>query len=171
MSMRRKIISFLVLAGAMLTATDAVAQNPDIAGRRADIEEMLERGRWGEAYEALSALQSDVDPISMSHHAEWVEFQKVRTAVELGVAESEVLMENFITSHPTSIYRNEMLFMLASYYTDNGMMDEGERVFADVDYKSLDARARERYDMRVGYIRFKEGDYPRAKGHLAKVSK
>ena len=171
MSMRRKIISFLALAGAMLTAAESVAQSPDIAGRRAEIEDMLERGRWGEAYEALSALQGDVDPISMSHHAEWVEFQRVRTAVELGVAESEMLMEEFVKNHPASIYRNEMLFMLASFYTDNGLMEEGERVFADVDYKALDARARERYDMRVGYIRFKEGDYPRAKGHLAKVSK
>ena len=169
--MRRQIISFVALVGAMATVGDVMAQDPGVAARRVEIEDMLERGRWGEAYEALSALEDDVDPITMSHDAEWVEYQKVRTAVELGVAEAELLMENFIDSYPASIYRNDMLFMLASFYTDNGMTKEGERVFAEVDYKALDGRARERYDMRMGYIRFQEGDYMRAKNHLSRVSK
>ena len=169
--MRRQIISFVALVGAMVTVGDVMAQDPGVAARRVEIEDMLERGRWGEAYEALSALEGDVDPITMSHDAEWVEYQKVRTAVELGVAEAELLMENFIDSYPASIYRNDMLFMLASFYTDNGMTKEGERVFAEVDYKALDGRARERYDMRMGYIRFQEGDYMRAKNHLSRVSK
>ena len=169
--MRRQIISFVALVGAMVTVGDVMAQDPGVAARRVEIEDMLERGRWGEAYEALSALEGDVDPITMSHDAEWVEYQKVRTAVELGVAEAELLMENFINSYPASIYRNDMLFMLASFYTDNGMTKEGERVFAEVDYKALDGRARERYDMRMGYIRFQEGDYMRAKNHLSRVSK
>ena len=171
MYMRRQIISFVALVGAMVTVGDVMAQDPGVAARRVEIEDMLERGRWGEAYEALSALEGDVDPITMSHDAEWVEYQKVRTAVELGVAEAELLMENFIDSYPASIYRNDMLFMLASFYTDNGMTKEGERVFAEVDYKALDGRARERYDMRMGYIRFQEGDYMRAKNHLSRVSK
>ena len=169
--MRRQIISFLVLASAVFTAADAVAQGPDIAERRADIEDMLDRGRWGEAYEALSELEGDINPITMSHQAEWVHYQKVRTSVELGAAEAEIMMIDFVAKYPASIYRNDVLFMLASYYTDNGMMAEGERIFADVDYKALDATMRERYDMRMGYIRFVEGDYPRAKGHLSKVSK
>ena len=171
MCMRRQIISFVALVGAMVTVGDVMAQDPGVAARRVEIEDMLERGRWGEAYEALSALEGDVDPITMNHDAEWVEYQKVRTAVELGVAEAELLMENFINSYPASIYRNDMLFMLASFYTDNGMTKEGERVFAEVDYKALDGRARERYDMRMGYIRFQEGDYMRAKNHLSRVSK
>lgn len=169
--MRRQIISFVALVGAMVTVGDVMAQDPGVAARRTEIEDMLERGRWGEAYEALTALEDDVDAMTQSHDAEWVEYQKVRTAVELGVAEAELLMEEFIDSYPASIYRNDMLFMLASFYTDNGMTEQGERVFADVDYKALDGRARERYDMRMGYIRFQEGDYARAKSHLSKVSK
>ena len=171
MYMRRQIISFVALVGAMATVGDVMAQDPGVAARRVEIEDMLERGRWGEAYEALSALEGDVDPMTMSHDAEWVEYQKVRTAVELGFAEAELLMEDFIDSYPASIYRNDMLFMLASFYTDNGMTKEGERVFAEVDYKALDGRSRERYDMRMGYIRFQEGDYMRAKNHLSRVSK
>ena len=171
MSMRRQIISFLVLVGTIATAGNVVAQEPSVASRRAEIEAMLERCRWGEAYDALVALEGDIDHMTMGHDAEWVAYQKVRTAVELGVAEAESLMEDFIAKYPASIYRNDMLFMLAVFYTDNGMMAEGEPLFNEVDYKALDPRSRERYDMRMGYIRFKEGDYARAKGHLAKITK
>ena len=171
MSMRRQIISFLALFILAATSVDAMAQDPDIAGRKAEIEDMLTRGRWGEAHEALVALERDINPIDNRLDVEWVRFEKVHTSVELGVADAEAMMKNFIENHPSSIYRNDMLFMLASYYTDNGMMADGERIFAEVDYKALDARERERYDMRMGYIRFTEADYPRAKTHLKRVSK
>lgn len=169
--MRRQIISFLALFILAATSVEVVAQDPDIAGRKAEIEDMLTRGRWGEAHEALVALERDINPIDNRLDVEWVRFEKVHTSVELGVADAEAMMKNFIENHPSSIYRNDMLFMLASYYTDNGMMADGERVFAEVDYKALDARERERYDMRMGYIRFTEADYPRAKTHLKRVSK
>ncbi len=169
--MRRQIISFLALFILAATSVDAMAQGPDIAGRKAEIEDMLTRGRWGEAHEALVALERDINPIDNRLDVEWVRFEKVHTSVELGVADAEAMMKNFIDNHPSSIYRNDMLFMLASYYTDNGMMADGERIFAEVDYKALDARERERYDMRMGYIRFTEADYPRAKTHLKRVSK
>lgn len=161
----------MTFAVAALASVDAVAQSPDIAARRAEIEDMLDRGRWGEAYAALSALECDVDHFVNPQDAEWLEYEKVHASVELGAMNAEEMMRGFITEYPASIYRNNMLFMLANYYTDNGLMTSGERVFADVDYKSLDSRSRERYDMRMGYIRFTEGDYLRAKTHLSKVSK
>lgn len=169
--MRRQIISFLALFILTATSVEVVAQSHDIAARKAEIEDMLTRGRWGEAHQALVALERDINPVDNRLDVEWVEYEKVHTSVELGVADAEAMMISFIDTHPSSIYRNDMLFMLASYYTDNGMMTEGERIFADVDYKALDARERERYDMRMGYIRFLEADYPRAKTHLKRVSK
>lgn len=171
MSMRRQIISFFTLFILVATAAEVQAQVPNIEGRKAEIEDMLIRGRWGEAYEALVALEESIDPTTHRLYADWVEYEKVRTMVELGVADAESLMQTFIESHPASIYRNDMYFMLASYYTDNGMMAEAERIFADVEYETLDANQRERYDVRMGYIRFLEQDYPRAKTHFRRVSK
>ena len=101
--MRRKIISFLVFVGTIATAGNVVAQDPGVAGRRTEIESMLERGRWGEAYDALVALEREINPISMSHDAEWVEFQKLRSSVEIGVAEPERMMEDFLEKYPASI--------------------------------------------------------------------
>ena len=169
--MSRKIISFVALFMAVATLSEATAQNPDIAVRKAQIEDMLDRGRWGEAYEALVAIERDIDPIANRHDLEWVEYEKVRASAELGKAEAEQLMCAYIEDYPSSIHRNDVVFMLASFYADNGDVASAEQVFSEVDYKALDGRERERYDMRLGYIRFLEEDYPRAKTHLAKVSK
>ena len=169
--MRRKIISFITLVAIASVATEAMAQRPDFAERKVEIEDMLERGRWGEAYATLAVLERDIDPIKSRHDLEWLEYQKVRAAVELDVTDAEAMMHAYVEEYPSSIYRNEVLFMLAGFYTDNGLMEEGERIYGEVEYKDLDARERERYDMRVGYIRFKQGDYAQAKSHLSKVSK
>ena len=169
--MRRQIISIFVLFILVAMSTEVKAQGPDIEGRKAEIEDMLTRGRWGEAHEALEALARDIDPITNRLDVEWVEYEKVRTAVHLGVADAEALMRTYMSEHPTSIYYNDMLFMLAVYYTDNGMMEDGERELSNVNYNALDARARELYDMRMGYIRFLEQDYPSAKIYLKRVSK
>ena len=171
MTMRRQIILLVTLATVAFAAVDAMAQQPSIAARKAEIEDMLDRGRWGEAYAALAALADDVDPITNRQDMEWLEYERVRASVELDVADAEQMMEAYIKENPTSIYRNDMLFMLASYYTDNGDLEKGEKAFADVEYMALDSGARERYDMRMGYIRFKAGDYERAKVNFSKVSK
>ena len=171
MTMRRQIILLLTLATVAFATVDAVAQNPGIAARKADIEDMLDRGRWGEAYAAMTALSKDVNPVTNRQDLEWLKYEKVRAAVELDVEEAEQMMQAYIAENPTSIYRNNVLFMLASFYTDNGMLAKGEEVFANVEYMALDNSARERYDMRIGYIRFKAGDYERAKVNFSKVSK
>lgn len=171
MTMRRQIILLATLATVAFAAVDAVAQNPSIAARKADIEDMLDRGRWGEAYAAITALAEDVDPVTNRQDLEWLEYEKVRAAVELDVAEAEKMMQTYITDNPTSVYRNDMLFMLASYYADNRMMEAADDAFAKVEYMALDGNAKERYDMRVGYIRFMSGDYERAKVNFSKVSK
>ena len=169
--MQRKIILLVTLAVVAFTAVEAVAQSPKIATRKAEIEDMLERGRWGEAYAALVALESNINPITNRHDAEWVEYEKVCAAVELGMADAEQMMQAFIADYPASIYRNNMLYTLACFYTDNGMIERGASVFADVEYKALSGIARERYDMRMGYARFKEGDYDSAMTHLQRVAK
>ena len=64
MTMRRQIILLATLATVAFATVDAVAQNPSIAAHKADIEDMLDRGRWGEAYAAISALAEEVDPVA-----------------------------------------------------------------------------------------------------------
>lgn len=170
-TMRRN--TFIVALFFALTsfATPATAQTIDKRERIDDINTMLERRRWGEARMALERFSDELNPIVDHNDVAWAEFHKVRCAMELGDSEVEAAMENYLKRYPASTYRNTMQFMLACYVSDNGDYKQASELFKKVDYKGLGASDKERYDMRVGYIRFLEGDYRKAKMHFVKVSK
>lgn len=169
--MRRNSFIVAVLFALTSFATPAAAQTIDKRERIDDINTMLERRRWGEARMALERFGSELNPVIDYNDIVWVEYFKVRCAMELGDAEVEASMENYLKRYPASPYRNSMQFMLACYVSDAGDYKQAKELFNKVDYKNLSASDRERYDMRVGYICFLDGEYRKAKHHFLQVSK
>lgn len=170
-TMRRNAFIVAVLFALTSFATPTTAQTTDKRERIDDINTMLERRRWGEARMALDRLSSELNPIVDYNDIVWVEYHKVRCAMELGDNEVVAAMENYLKRYPASVYRNTMQFMLACYISDSGDLARAAELFDKVDYKSLEANDKERYDMRVGYIRFLEGNYREAKHRFLQVSK
>ena len=152
-------------------ATPATAQTIDKREHIDDINTMLERRRWGEARMALDRFSSELNPVIDYNEVVWAEYYKVRCAMELGDSEVEAAMANYLKRYPASVYRNSMQFMLACYVSDNGDYKQAKELFEKVDYKSLSVTDKERYDMRVGYISFLDGEYRKAKHHFLQVSK
>lgn len=167
--MKKSIVRFAILLVAAVIAVDAMAQIPARSERVDDIETMLERGRWGEARVALERYRRDLDPIKDVREIEWSRYHTVRCAVELGAADAELMMEDFIDNYPASVYRNSILFMRACYVCDGGEIERARTIFDDVDYKGLGSSEKERYDIRVGYIRFVDGDDVAAEKHFNKI--
>ena len=167
---RSTIIAAVLLVFASLT-TPATAQTTDKRERIDDINTMLERRRWGEARMALERFSSELNPVIDYNEVVWAEYYRVRCAMELGDAEVEAAMENYLKRYPASMYRNSMQFMLACYVSDAGNYGEAKELFEKVDYKALNVKDKERYDMRVGYISFLDGDYRKAKHHFLQVPK
>ena len=169
--MRRNAFIVAVLFALTSFATPATAQTIDKRERIDDINTMLERRRWGEARVALDRLSSELNPVIDYNDVVWAEYHKVRCAMELGDVEAVSAMENYVKRFPASIYRNSMQFMLACHVCDSGDLVRAKELFDEVNYKSLDAGEKERYDMRVGYICFLNGDYREAKHRFMQVSK
>lgn len=170
--MQRYIFRVLmIVVAAVVSVTPLCAQRVELRELKGDIESMLERRRWGEARMLLRDFQRGLDPVRDMSDVEWAAYNSVRCAVELGAAEAESMMAHFIEKYPASVYCNSVAFMAASYVCDGGRLDEARDLFDKVDYKALSARERERYDIRVGYIRFLEEDYATAEGHFSKVSR
>ena len=149
---------------------DVAAQIPDKRVRVEHIESMLERNRWGDARVALLEFEKGLDPITERRDIEWVEYNKIVCAMELGSGDIEALMANYVERYPASIYRNRMSFIRACYECDKGNLERAKQIFEEVDYKALDVRERERYDIRVGYIRFVDGNYNSAHNHFQKIN-
>lgn len=168
--MRRNtfILAVLFALGSIATTTAQTLQQRESID---DINTMLERNRWGEARMALERFSSELDPIVDYNDVVWAEYYKVRCAMELGDADVVSAMENYLKRYPASPYRNDMQFMLACYVSDEGDYKQAAELFKKVNYKGLNASDKERYDMRVGYIEFLDGNYRNAKMHLVKVSK
>lgn len=151
--------------------TQVVAQLPARSKRVDDIETMLERRRWGEARVALERFSRELNPVVDVHDVEWAAYHKMRCAVELGAADAEIMMDNFIAEYPSSIYRPNVVFMMACNACDKGDFDVARGLFLDVDYKLLGSREKERYDIRVGYLSFLEKDNITAQYHFKRVPK
>lgn len=160
------LLSFVFLAGSMANAT-----SPEVSRKMSDIEDMLLRNRWSDAERLLCELRSQLDDVKDRFDMEWVDYRLVRCAVELGATDVDIMMENFIEEYPSSIHANRMQFMLGSYLCDEGDLESAQEILSEVDYKALDARERERYDIRMGYIRFMQGDYSTATQCLSRIAK
>lgn len=169
--MRRNAFIVAVLFALSSFATTTTAQSTEKRERIDDINTMLERRRWGEARMALERFSAELNPIADHNEIAWAEYFKVLCAMELGDSEIESAMENYIKRYPTSPYCNTVQFMRACYVSDSGDLERAAQLFEAVNYKTLSVADKERYDMRVGYIRFLEGDYREAKYRFSQVSK
>lgn len=158
----------LVLLFLVATVGNVVAQVPDVDSRIVDARDMLDRKCWGEAQIILEGLADDI-PQSRVRDLEWVEFELVRCAVELGVANVEDMANDFIATYPSSIYANEVYFIKAISKMVAGSYDAAEEAFMQVEHRRLDARDRECYEICLGAIYFQRADYPQAEVHLNRV--
>ena len=62
-----------------------------------------------------------------------------------------------------------MEFALASLLCTAGRYDEAQRAFGKVDYATLSPEHRQQYDIRMGYIRFQQGDYDDALRYFRRI--
>ena len=170
-SMRKNIISLALLSVVMFTSTGIATASVKGDEPRVKIEEMLERKRWADARLMLNDMREGLDPVLNRFDLEWVDYQIVHCNVELGMSEVRQMMEAYLEAYPSSVYANNMEFMLGSYLIDEGFLQEAKPVLTALDYKALDARQRERYDIRVGYIYFVERDYIAAAEHFKRISR
>lgn len=168
--MRRVDISFAALLIMLLMSLSATAQNAENHRMRSAAEDMLDRRRWSDARAILTELRTKLDPVSERYDVEWVDYHLVRCDVELGAPDAETLMYRYMSEYPSSVHTNQMQFLVGSYYCDEGHSDVAERELAKVEYRGLDAREKERYDIRVGYMRFCEGDYEAAADHFLRIA-
>lgn len=170
-AMRRTIITFAAIVCATCFTGVVWATSPEISQRRSDIEELLERNRWGEARAMLKQLRKDVDKVKDKYDLEWIDYHYVRCAVELDIEDADGMMQQYMQQYPASVYANRMQFLLGSYYCDRGNLEAAYAEFMKVDYMGLDAREKERYDVRMGYIYFVQDDYSAAYTHFKQINK
>ncbi len=147
------------------------------AGRAAEPEtlalidrgvELFDYGRWNDARHEFLRAQQGLAPDDR-YERQKVEFYLAACAVELGDRDAEGALKGFVERWPGSVFGNDVLFSLASYYCTAGDMAAAARTFAEVDYRSLGAQRKAQYDVRMGYAAFCAGRYDEAYGYFDRV--
>lgn len=90
-------------------------------------------------------------------------------AMELKEAGAEARLAEFLRRNPESVHVNDVEFALASLLCTAGRYDEAQRAFGKVDYATLSPEHRQQYDIRMGYIRFQQGDYDDALRYFRRI--
>lgn len=129
---------------------------------------LFDYGRWSDARHEFLRAQQGLSPEDR-YERQKVEFYLAACSVELGDKDAEGALKGFAERWPGSVFSNDILFSLASYYCTQGDMAAAARTFADVDYPSLGAQRKAQYDVRMGYAAFGEGRYDEAYGYFDRV--
>lgn len=130
--------------------------------------ELFELGRWADAKEEFAAACKAVPPLEASLRTE-ADYYAAMCAMEMKEAGAAARLADFLRQHPGSVHANDVEFALASLACTAGRYDDAQRAFDKVDYGSLSSKHREQYDIRMGYIRFKQGDYDGASHYFRRI--
>lgn len=168
--MKNRIIIFIALIFSGVVVDRAAAQVVELHADISHIKDMMQRNRWADAMFEIEAFMEGLSPSHDHFEREWAEYQMLRCALGLGDRSVESRMLGYIEEYPKGYYTNRTRFLLASYYADNQRLDKASEIFTHVDYKALDKVEKERYDIRMGYICFSNGDYKQAEEYLSRIT-
>ena len=167
MRMQKSRILLLTLLLAACTFS-AQAAEPRIETLMDRARSLYDYGRWSDARHELLRAREAVSPTDRLTSQE-IDYYLAACAVELGSADAEGALRDFESRYPESVYTNDVRFSLGSFYCSTGDMKRAREAFERTEYKALDASRRERYDIRMGYVEFTDGEYAAAYEHFDRI--
>ncbi len=150
------LVALVAAGGGGLKAAVPGAERAIRRGR-----ELFELGRWSDARHEFLEARKLLTPAERSAVRE-ADFYLAACAVELGSADAEGALRAFEERYPGSVHTNDVRFSLGSFYCAAGNRERAREYFSKTDYRSLSARRREQYDVRMGCIEFADGNYREA---------
>lgn len=167
----RKNILFSVLLSLLGGVSLCFAQN---TSPERDIQRGISLYNYGHAIEArqeLLAVRKQLLSVNDRFALEKVDYYIALCDNELLLREAEQRMKAYLAAYPGSAYSNDVQFALGVHYCMIDDFDAADEAFDKVNYRSLDTRNRDKYDLRMGYLAFLEGDMATSKEHFEKISK
>lgn len=167
--MCKKIILTIVVS-LLAAALPAGAASPESRSVAKRAQSLYEAKRWSDARSEYGRLRAMLDPSRDLHELQRTDYFLTQCLVQMGSPDAEAALRRFLAENPSSVYCNDVRFTLACQLCDNGRLADADREFASVDYRLLDASQRERYDVRVGYIRLKQGRLSESDERFSQIS-
>ena len=163
---RRVKILFVMLLAALVCG-QAVANTEQLLFARA--KSLLEHGRYADARHAYLRLKDMValDDVAAVHS---VEYGLTVCAAMLDDNIAEQRMRAFLMNYPGSVHAADIRFLLALHYCQTEEFALAKEQFEGVNYNSLNRYDRQRYDIRMGYIEFNDGNMDKSLEYFSRIS-
>jgi len=153
----------------VLLALTASAQVPDEAEKALlRGRQLYEFGRWSDARHAFREAQQRT-PQGAEAQREEIDYYLSALSVELGAEDADRVLEEFMRRYPNSTFGNQVRYALGSYYCAEGDMQKARHNFSQCAYAALSNAEQERYNIRMGYVAFTEGNFREAYAYFDRI--
>lgn len=125
---------------------------------------------WVEARAELTALREQLSSIKNRAQIEQIDYYLALCDSQLKMKDAESRMKRFLAEHHGSSFGNDLQFALGVNYCMLGDMENAKAELSKVHYERLDAQNREKYDLRMGYMAFTEGNYDEAAKYFGRIA-
>ena len=159
-----RVVSLFILLAVCGQAIGGVNES-ELFGRA---NTLLEHRRYADARHEFLRLK-DVVSSTDAAAVQRVEYGLTVCAVHLNDNVAEHRMKAFLESYPGSVYASDIRFLLALHYCETEDFAAAKKLFTGVSYKSLTPYDRQRYDIRMGYIEFTEGNMAQAMEYFESI--
>ena len=164
---RRVKILFVMLLATLMCGQAVAGNSEQVLFARA--KSLLEHGRYADARHAYLRLKDMVasDDVAAVHS---VEYGLTVCAAMLDDNIAEQRMRAFLMNYPGSVHAADVRFLLAMHYCETEEFGLAKEQFEGVNYNSLNRYDRQRYDIRMGYIEFNDGNMDKAREYFNRIS-
>ena len=159
----RKIITSLV---AVAMAVSAFAASPTSRESMRRGEELFSAGKFNEARRELTSVVED--PALTPVERQRVECYIALCSIEQGEEQASVLLNDYLSKYPNSVYDNEIRFAAACMAYKQGDYQTAIDRFAAVE--RVEKARRDEYEFKAGHAKFAVGRTEEAYEQLARVA-
>lgn len=125
---------------------------------------------WAEARAELVTLREQLSSIKDRAEVEKIDYYLALCDSQLKMRDAESRMKRFLAEYHGSSFANEVQFALGAHYCMAGDTQNAKAELSKVRYEHLDPQNREKYDLRMGYMAFTEGDYEQAGKYFGRIA-
>ncbi|MBO5276746.1 MAG: tetratricopeptide repeat protein, partial [Alistipes sp.] len=165
--MRRKL---LILALLLCTGSVSLWAQPKQVDRSLERAiSLYDLGHWIEARTEFQRVREGLSAVHDRFHIEKIDYYLALCDSQLKLSDAEGRMKRYLAEYGGSAYANDVQFGLGAHYCMVGDDVKAEMELKKVDYRTLSPAQKDQYDLRMGYMAFKRGDYPDAERYFSRI--
>lgn len=127
-------------------------------------------GHFAEARAELSDVRKSLSTVKNRFAIEQIDYYLALCDVELKRKDMESRLKRYLAEYHGSHNANDVQFALGAYYCMEQDDEKAAEQLSKVHYERLDPARKDKYNLRMGYMAFKQEDYPKAKEYLDKIT-